>query len=81
MIGSSLVATMSLAASIKYDHATRVDDSRQTILIYNGDASTYNHLECRNEMRYLNAREEDRPKIMAEIVTSLRGDAFNVREI
>ena len=69
---------MALAASLEYHHRSRVEETRQGIFIFTGDASDYQDWEFRNELKYTNAKEEERPKIMAEIVTSLRGDAFRV---
>ena len=65
-------------ASLKYDMAAEVNESRSGVFIYDGGAAKYHEWSFRTSMRMSSQKEEDMPKTMSMIIDALRGDAAQI---
>ena len=65
-------------ASLRYDTAAEVNESRNGVFIYDGGAAKYHEWSFRTSMRMSSQKEEDMPKTMSMIIDALRGDAAQI---
>ena len=62
-------------ASLRYNQDNEVDETRQGIFIYDGDATRFHEWEFRTTMKMTSVKAEDAAKTINSIVEALRGEA------
>ena len=62
-------------ASLRYDAASGVEETKGGIFVYDGTASRFHEWEFRTRLRWTSTKKEDQPKAMNDIVAGLRGEA------
>ena len=65
-------------ASLRYDSASKVEDTKSGFYIFNGDAQFFDEWHFRTGIRWMSSKDEDKPKTMSQIIEALRGDAASV---
>ena len=62
-------------ASLRYDSASKIEDTKSGFYIYSGVAQHFEEWHFRTGMRWSSAKAEDKPKTMSMIIEALRGEA------
>ena len=62
-------------ASLKYDPATQVEETRGGVFVFDGTASRFHEWSFRSTMRWRSCKEEDHQKTMNMVGEGLRGEA------
>ena len=62
-------------ASLRYNQDNEVDETRQGIFIYDGDATRFHEWEFRTTMKMTSVKAEDAAKTINSIVEALLGEA------
>ena len=65
-------------SSLKYDEKKLVDETRQGMFIYDGNASRFHEWEFRTLLEISSCNKNDLPSKISEIVKALRGDAATI---
>ena len=64
--------------SLRHDAESFHNENRGGYIIYSGDATKFHEWEFKTRMRVRTAKNDDRLKVVQEIVDSLRGDAASI---
>ena len=66
-------------SSLKYDEKKFVDETRQGVFIYGGDAARFHEWEFRTLLEISSCKKNDLPGKISEIVKALRGEAATIQ--
>ena len=65
-------------ASLRYDPASQVEETKGGVFVYDGTASRFHEWSFRSTMRWRSCKEADQQKTMNMVVEGLRGEAAQV---